>query len=75
MLSARPGPLNPGAMYLLQHHPIRPSRAAGSYLGGFRTPNGTRKPYMGMVKRIAPGYEVIIGFLHAVVEDPTVESF
>jgi hypothetical protein len=30
---------------------------------------------MGMVKRIAPGYEVIIGFLHAVVEDPTVESF
>ena len=33
MLSARPGPLNPGAVYLLQHHPMRPSRAAGSFFG------------------------------------------
>jgi hypothetical protein len=36
MLSARPGPLNPGAMYLLQHHPMRPSRAAGSFFGPTR---------------------------------------
>src|ERR1700731_1431467 len=32
----------------------QPKRPAGSYLGGFRTPDGARKPYMGMVKRIAP---------------------
>src|SRR5260221_7840081 len=34
MLSARPGPLNPGATSpLSRHHLTRPSRAAGSFLG------------------------------------------
>ncbi len=34
MLSARPGPLNPGATSpLSRHHLTRPSRAAGSFIG------------------------------------------
>jgi len=34
MLSARPGPLNPGATSpLSRHHLTRPSRAAGSFFG------------------------------------------
>jgi hypothetical protein len=29
---------------------------------------------MGMIKGKAPGYDVIIGFLHDLAEDPAVES-
>ncbi len=38
MLSARPGPLNPGATSpLSRHHLTRPSRAAGSFSGQLRS--------------------------------------
>jgi len=60
MLSARPGPLNPGATSpLSRHHLTRPSRAAGSFSGPkpsfatfFRTPEtGHRAERVPMARR------------------------
>ncbi len=53
MLSARPGPLNPGAVYLLQHHPMRPSRAAGSFFGPTAPPE--LSPFFGPSAEKQPG--------------------